>query len=109
MRLWSPSLETDSLQPSWAPGQADEDSLPQMRPQLPQELPAHVGSPDVVVSQLLQDLHVGLIFEGFSLQCPLKDLVSEFIDRTHPFGGVVTHVLEYRWGLLRKFLQLKGK
>lgn len=62
----------------------------------------------MVVSQLLQDLHVGLIFERFSLQCPLKDLVSEFIDRTHPLRWVVTHVLEYGWEVVKEVLEAEG-
>lgn len=58
--------------------------------------PHSVCSPDMIVSQLLQDLHVGLIFEGLGLHCPLEDLVSELIDRACPLGWVVTHVLEHR-------------
>lgn len=79
-----------------------------MQPQLHQEVPARVCSPDVVVCQLLQDLHIGLIFEGFSLQCSLKDLVSELIDRACPLGWVVTHVLEYRWEVVKEGLVDEG-
>lgn len=67
-------------------------------------LPAPTCSPDVVVRQLLQDLHIRLILEGLGLQGPLKDLVCELVDGAHPLGWVVTHVLENGWGLSRKGL-----
>lgn len=51
---------------------------------------------DVIVGELFQDLTEDLVFERLSLQRSLKDLVGELVDRTRPFGWVVTHVLHHR-------------
>lgn len=66
--------------------------------------PATPGSPDVVVSQLLQDLRVHLVLEGLSPQGTLKDLVSELVDGAHPLGRVVAHVLERGWEAVKEGL-----
>lgn len=54
------------------------------------------GLLDMVVSQLFEDLTEDLVLERLGLQCSLKDLICELVDRTHPFGWVVAHVLHYR-------------
>lgn len=71
--------------------------------------PMTPGSPYVVVGQLLQDLHIYLVLEGFSLQGALKDLVSELVDRARPLGWVVAHVLEHGWGAVKEGLLAEGE
>lgn len=68
----------------------------------------HPCSPDVVVGQLLQDLHIHLVLEGLGLQGALKDLVGELVDRAHPLGRVVAHVLEHGWGAVKEGLAADG-
>lgn len=53
------------------------------------------GLLDVVVGQLFEDLTEDLVLEWLGLERSLKDLIGELIDRTHPFGWVVTHVLHH--------------
>lgn len=100
----------------WLPGRAAAASAGSELPVLPSAvsprgggLPLtlsspshHPGKPDVVVSQLLQDLHIHLVLEGLGLQGSLEDLVGELIDGAHPLGRVVTHVLEHRWGAVKE-------
>lgn len=50
---------------------------------------------DVVVGQLFEDLTEDLVLERLGLQRSLKDLIGELVDRTHPFGRVVAHVLHH--------------
>lgn len=53
------------------------------------------GLLDMVVGQLFEDLTEDLVLERLGLQCSFKDLICELVDRTHPFGRVVTHVLHH--------------
>lgn len=61
---------------------------------------------DVVVGQLFEDLTEDLVLQGLSLQRSLKNLIGELVDRAHPFGGVVAHVLHHGFRqVLRKMAE----
>lgn len=64
---------------------------------------------DVVVGQLFEDLTEDLVLERLSLQRALKNLIGELVDRTHPFGGVVAHVLHHGCRQVLRTMAVKGQ
>ena len=53
---------------------------------------------DVIICELFENLAEDLVLERLGLQRSFKYLIGELVDRSHPFGWVVAHILHHRCG-----------